>query len=349
METAVIQSMATAVPGPGYSIQDMQRAAQQWLAGHPESCALYERLLGTAQISRRHYVLPIDELLALRSVEERSLVFKREGLKLAEQVVSDCLLRAKVRPQDIQQSIFTSCSVPVIPALDAGVISKLNFSPSIRRIPLYQHGCIGGAVGLSLACESAALGQSTLLTSVELCSLVYQGGDLSRGNLVGSALFADGAAAVVVGPGHKGLVHLGSVPFLLPDSTHLMGYDLENDGAHLRLDRELPGELLRAAPSLLRDFLGAHNLNPEDVNWWLFHPGGVKIIQALEQEFKLKSEQSRFSWEVLDQFGNMSSASILFVLKNFLDSGCYSDRDKVLMLGVGPGLSLEFLLFEYRA
>jgi alkylresorcinol/alkylpyrone synthase len=146
---------------------------------------------------------------------------------------------------------------------------------------------------------------------------------------------------------NKGLAVVGHQSFLVPNSRHLMGYDIFDDGFHLRLDRELPKALASEAPEQVRRFLAQFGMTHEDINFWLFHPGGAKILDFLEETFALKSEQARWSRDVLREVGNLSSATILFVLKAFLDSKVAARGDKVLMVGVGPSLTIELILFEW--
>jgi alkylresorcinol/alkylpyrone synthase len=186
----------------------------------------------------------------------------------------------------------------------------------------------------------------TFLASVELCSLVYQGADLQAGNIVGSAIFGDGAACVVISPDRGSLRIVDSQSFLIPNTSDLMGYDIFDDGTHLRLDREIPQALLSAAPRAIDEFLDNVGLSSSDVRWWLFHPGGAKILSSLEETLSVSRAQTRWSWESLRDHGNMSSASILFALKGFLDDKEFSSGDRMVMLGVGPGLTLQLNLFE---
>jgi alkylresorcinol/alkylpyrone synthase len=169
---------------------------------------------------------------------------------------------------------------------------------------------------------------------------------MQAGNIVGSAIFGDGAACVMVSNDEGPLRILHSQSFLIPNSHELMGYDILDDGTHLRLDKEIPQALVRAAPTAILNALTQAGLSIEDVGWWLFHPGGAKILAFLEQEFHIDREQSRWSWESLRSCGNMSSASILFALEAFLSDRPYARGDKVLMLGIGPGLTLQVNLFE---
>jgi alkylresorcinol/alkylpyrone synthase len=222
-------------------------------------------------------------------------------------------------------------------------VSELGSDAEIDRVPLYQHGCAGGAAGLALASRLAP----AYVASVELCSLVFQSEDLRGGNVVGSALFGDGAACAAITDADNGLVFRDTRSWVLPESTHLMGYELLNDGAHLTLDRELPSVLADFAPDAIRAFVARSGLSTRDIQWWLFHPGGTKILNILEQCFELRRTQTHWSWDVLARYGNMSSATILFVLAEFMKDAPCADGDFVLVAGIGPGLVLQLLLLQW--
>lgn len=343
---AYIQSVSTHTPPYRYSTQKITEMAGSWLKDTPQEQALFERLAGSTKIEHRSFALPIEDLLALRGQAERAKIFKEMGASLLQQVIKKGLDTARVLGQSVGALLTTSCSVPTIPAIDASVMGDIGLSPSVLRLPIFQYGCAGGAIGLALANHLTPSVGTAVLASVELCSLVYQGDDHQAGNIVGSAIFGDGAACVIISqkPGPLRILHSRS--FLIPDTYDLMGYDILDDGTHLRLDREIPQALLRAAPRAINDTLSEASLSRSDISWWLFHPGGAKILASLEDELDVSREQSRWSWESLRDHGNMSSASILFALEGFLRERVYAPGDKVLMLGVGPGLTLQVNLFE---
>lgn len=201
-------------------------------------------------------------------------------------------------------------------------------------------------MGLSLANKFARHGQIAMLTSVELCSLVFQPTDVSPGHLVGAALFGDGAASALITPHDTGLRIVDTLSYLIPDTRHLMGYDILDTGMHLRLDKELPKNLALTVPDLVHGFLASHSLRAADINWWLFHPGGVKILGYLEQAFSLEARQCPWSRQVLREVGNLSSATILFVIKEFMDSQVAAPGDYALAVGIGPGLTIELILLQ---
>lgn len=343
-----IRSVGTVVPEHRYGNEGILEAAKIWLNDRPTELALFERFVGSSQSEQRFFSCPVGDVLSFNGMRHRAEIFESAGLGLGAGAIEKACTTGSVEPSNFDTFIFTSCSCPVIPSIDASLINKLGLRKNITRLPIYQHGCAGGVIGLSLANKFAKAGSDVLLTSVELCSLGFQSKDMTPGNLVGSAIFGDGAASVVVTPEEKGLVFLDTESILTDGSRHMMGYDIWDDGAHLRLDKELPGFLAEHIPKLVPPFLERNGLAKEDIAWWLFHPGGAKILQCLESAFSLRPEQAPWARNVLRTYGNLSSASILFVTADFLQSGVYRDRDLVMMVGVGPGLTVELILFEVR-
>lgn len=341
-----VHSVVTATLPYRYSTREITERAGSWLKDSPQERALFERLANSTKIEYRNFALPIDNLLALSGPAERAQIFKETGGALLCDVITKALIASHVAARNVGALLTTSCSVPTIPAIDAQVINDLGLPETILRLPVYQYGCAGGAIGISLGRHLCATSGVTLLASVELCSLVYQGGDLQAGNIVGSAIFGDGAACVVISPEEGPLRIVNSQSYLIPNSYGLMGYDIFDDGAHLRLDREIPQALLSAAPKAIDAFLEQSQLSRSDISWWLFHPGGAKILSSLEDTLTVTRGQSRWAWDSLRDHGNMSSASILFALQSFMNDREYKPHDKVLMLGVGPGLTLQMNLFE---
>lgn len=341
-----LTKIATALPEFSYSSREILDSSRKWLSKNPGDFELFERFVSSSKIGRRHFALPLDRILTLIDPAQRAEIFMHEGVKLGVEAVNKCLKESKKNAADIKTVVFSSCSVPVIPSIDARIIQEVGIPLTVKRVPMYQHGCAGGAVALGLSQALVESFGSTMLISVELCSLVYQGGDFNPGNLVGSALFADGAAATLIEPGNGEISIEANSSALLPCSHDLMGYDISSDGSHLRLKKELPSELGRAAPVLIKDFLEKNDLKPNNISSWLFHPGGVKILKLLEEEFSLQPSQTHWAWDVLENCGNMSSASILFVVDKYMRDREYKSGDRALVVGIGPGLTLELILLK---
>lgn len=340
-----VGKVATALPQFCCSTDQIIQVARTWLLNAGQDPQLFERLTKNSGIQNRYFALPVSDLVKLNGAEERAEIFQTEGSKLLESAISQALAEASLSAKDVATLIFVSCSVPTIPSLDAHVLPGLGFSAAVNRIPVYQHGCLGGAFGLSLASRLVAEGP-VVVASVELCSLIYHASDLRSDNVVGAALFGDGAAAVVLSEEPKGLSIRASRSHLISNSTQLMGYDVKDAGAHLRLDREIPNCIAAELPSAVENFLADQGLSSKEIGWWLVHPGGAKILRTVESFFELKPEQMQWSWEVLKQFGNMSSASLLFALKLFQVSEVSKTGQKALMVGIGPGLTIQMILFD---
>lgn len=345
---AVIRGVTTRLPEHAYSKEDICAVGAQWLKDSPHELELFRRFVQSSQITQRHFAVPLKTILAMGGPHERAAHFQEQAKPLLSKTIADLLAESGAVPDSIDHLIVTSCSAPIIPAIDVAVIDALALRRSISRIPIYQHGCAGGVIGLAMAQRLLKSTERAVVAAAELCSLVYQSRDLTGGNLVGSAIFGDGAAAVLLEGSGAGLTITAARSHLVPHSAHLMGYNSEDDGPHLRLDRALPQALARHAPPFIIQFLGDNGVAPSDVGWWLFHPGGVKVLAALEEAFQIERGQSRWAWEVLERYGNMSSASILFVLEAFLASNVIEQGQKACIVGVGPGLTIEAILLEQR-
>jgi len=265
---------------------------------------------------------------------------------MLSQVITTSLSENNLPPESVDAIVFTSCSVPLIPSIDAAAAARVGLRPDISRVPIYQHGCAGGVVGLNLGNKFAQLGMTTLVCSVELCSLVFHPKCTDGPNLVGASIFADGAACAVIKPESNAIKIINSHSELLPDSRHLMGYDLSDQGFHLRLDRQLPKELLDHVPAIADKFLKQNGISFDQVKHWLFHPGGIKILNLLESRLEIPPAQAIWARDVLSKNGNMSSATIFFVIDEFIRSHQAKPGDNALIVGIGPGLTVELVLLQ---
>lgn len=342
-----IFSIGTALPDYPYSIEDLENVGLQWLGDNPDQLALFRRFVTSSKVSNRHFIMPPQEILALRGMEHRTELFERCAAPLGAQALGSALQKKGISAGDLDTLVFTSCTCPSIPSVDALIVDRLELDRTILRVPIYQHGCAGGVAGLRIASELSKVRGLVSLTSVELCSLVFQKENPTGAQLVGAAIFADGAASVLLSSEDTGLVIRSAQSFLMPDTRHLMGYDILDDGAHLRLDRNLPQALIEIAPGQIKSFLAGQGVSLEQVDHWLFHPGGSKILDFLESCLCREPNQARWSREVFDSIGNLSSATVLFVLDHFLQSNVCKVGDKIVMVGIGPGLTLELILFEW--
>ncbi len=238
------------------------------------------------------------------------------------------------------------------PSLDARLVNRLGMKPSVKRTPIFGLGCVAGAAGSARAADAlrAYPGEVAVLLSVELCSLTLQREDLSVANIVASGLFGDGAAAVVLTGGARE----GSGPriaatrsVLYPDSERIMGWDVVDTGFKLVLSAQAPEVIRRHLGADVDAFLAEHRITRRDVRHWIAHTGGPKIIQAMETSLALPEGALARSWRSLREVGNLSSASVLFVLGDLLETGEARPGDLGLMAAMGPGFCAELVLLRW--
>ena len=341
-----LSSVSTILPQHNVDTEDLKQVSASWLAGDNSAQQKFLRISDHSGVDTRKFALPYDQILALNGMQYRAQQFEECGTRMLTDALERTLTEHDQNPDEIGALVFTSCSVPIIPSIDAAVILSSSLPNNISRVPIYQHGCAGGVVGLALGAKLSTLGKPVIVSSVELCSLVFQPKNHSGSHLVGAAIFADGAAATIVSPHAGKLSILGSESQLIPNSRHLMGYDIFDDGFHLRLDRALPSKLIEHAPNILNRFLHTHGKTPKNVDYWLFHPGGIKILNFLRDTFFLSHEQCCWSYDVLREHGNLSSATILYVLNAFIRDDALKAGQTALVMGIGPGLTIEMILIE---
>ena len=235
---ATILGAESLSPQYNNSIDEVARGASEWLIESPSSRAFFERMLVNSHTVQRRYIMPVNEIVSLGGDKSRGEIFEKVALQMGATVANRLLAAFPEEKASIDHLIFISCSCPILPTLDGPLIEQLQLSPRTRRIPIYQYGCAGGVAGLALAHQLCNNGGNVLLVSVELCSLVFRRNDLTPANLVGSAIFADGASAALITPSSpKGLRIVDTRTSVVPNTRHLLGYDVCDDGAHLRLHR----------------------------------------------------------------------------------------------------------------
>lgn len=345
-----IVTIETAIPPHRASQDEVVQAATEWLGEGTPEFGLFLRYLRSSRTHNRNFILPPLEIIRLHGAQERARIFELEAPKLAVEATRKALEATNTKPHEVDTLVFTSCTCPLIPAPDTYLIDQLGLRRDVKRVPSYQFGCAGGLIGLGLANQLGAAGGTALMVSSEICSLLFHSNNRSPAQLVGASIFADGAAAAVLSSSSEssGLEICAHQSFLIPESRHLMGYDIRDDGSHLLLDKELPMHLADWVPRLADEFLGRQGLSRKDVPWWLFHPGGTKILEYLTRTLDLRTEQALWAADILETVGNLSSATILFVINSFMQDKVAKAGDPVMIVGVGPGLTIEMLLAKQR-
>lgn len=343
-----IVSMATSVPPYRVSQAEAKRAARKIFAALPEIDRLI-RIYDRAGVEYRHLAFPISRYLDSRSFGERNRDYIRVAVELGEKAVRDALRQAEIEPRTVDLLVFTTTTGLATPSVDALLAHRLDMSPGVRRIPVFGLGCAGGAAALSIAANhlrSQPRGVAVVV-SVELCSLTLILKEVSKVNLVGTALFGDGAAAAVLtgaqGPG-GGAEVLASETHLFPGTSHFMGWGFSEQGLKLELSPEVPSFIVESFAQPVRTFLSRNRLTLENVDHYALHPGGQRVLAAYGKGLSLTHDDLAPSREVLRNNGNLSSAAVLFVLDEVWRKRNPRPGDRGLVAALGPGFAAEMLL-----
>ena len=317
-----------------------------------------------SQITKRHFSVPLDWFLTNHSLQERNDLYIKLATDFGIEAVQACLqseqfLQQPVAEKEIDAIFFMSTTGMATPSIEARIMNRLPFSPHTKRIPVWGLGCAGGAGGIARANEycTAFPKAKVLVIALELCSLTFQHDDFSKSNLVGAALFADGVACVlVVGDevNHRAMSKQLTSPrvrahqtTLLPDSERVMGWDIKDRGLYVIFSRDIPDVIRGWLKQNVEEFLSQQNLEGRPIPHFIAHPGGRKVLEAYQDALGLSEDDTAVAREVLRTHGNMSSPSILYVLKEFMQKAIPAN-DLGLMTSLGPGFSSELLLVEWQ-
>ena len=308
-------------------------------------------LYRNAQIHQRHSCVPLDWFLGEHGFAERNALFLEHATRLLTQAASDALAQAGLRPDEID-TIVTVCSSGIAtPALDTRVMANLAFRPDVQRLPVFGLGCAGGVLGLSRAAAMARAEPSSngLLLVVELCSLTFRKQDRSKSNIVATALFGDGAAAAVItcrrdAEGAETAPRMGPWgEHTWPASLDVMGWDVADDGLKVVFSRDIPSLVRDELRPVVDAFLARHAIELRQIDEFVCHPGGAKVVDALEDCFELQRGALRHARDTLRDHGNMSAVTVLFVLRASLDA---SPTGRRLLTTRGPGFTAGLMVLE---
>ncbi len=348
--TVEIAAVATAVPQHVVTQEDAKFRAQKV---YPQYARL-EALYTNTGIDTRYSVEPVPWHLTTHTWEERTSSYQRNALELLETVATQAVAEAGLSLRDIDTIVTNTITGLSIPSLEARLMNRLGFRPDVERLPIFGLGCGGGVAGLARATRMAEArpGSNVLFLTVDLCSLCLRVNDPSLAMFVSAALFGDGAAGVVLqsragdAPGTvtKGRARVcAQGEYFWSKTEHIMGWDIKNDGFGVVLSPELPTLMRERLGEALFPFLKREGLSLDDFDGFLLHPGGSKVLETAEESLGLTRDQIRYSWQTLKHFGNMSSATALFVLKAALADNA---RGRYLLAAFGPGFSAYFVVLE---
>ncbi len=347
----VIVAAAHAAPANDISQEFIKTAVAREFAGKIDDLEKILAIFDHSRIRRRQFIRPPDWYRQPHSWTERNQIFQQEGLELMVQAAQSCLDAAGCRPQDVDQIIFVSSTGFATPTLDAYLANRMDFSSGVNRLPIWGLGCAAGAVGISRAadfCLARPRGR-VLLVALELCSLAFMAGDLTKKNLVATSLFGDGAGAVLLAgteTAASGPRVRASFSHLFPDSYRIMGWDFLDDGMQLVLSPRLPAMVSHSLAPLVEKFLSNHGLRIGDLRYYFTHPGGARVVDAYREALRLGEKEMALTEEVLSEHGNISSVSVLAVLDKWFRKNVRPEPGFGLLSAFGPGFSAELVLLE---
>jgi len=307
-------------------------------------------IFDNTEIKYRNFCKPLNEYASLDGFQDQNTEYVRYALEYSVKAINRCIVTAKINKDEITDIIFISTTGLATPSLDALIINKLRLNPHINRIPVFGLGCAGGVSGVAKANALAKANPDAvvLVVAVEMCSLTFLKNDFSKSNFVASSLFSDGVAACLVkGENHKantGINVVASGSKLYYDSLDVMGWEFMDSGFKVIFSQDIPSIIRQHVEEDVISFLSKHNLKLSDIKNFVFHPGGRKVLTAYEEALSISKEDLKNTREVMNDYGNMSSATVLYVLDRFMKEGF--ENGYGLMMALGPGFSSEMVLLS---
>jgi alkylresorcinol/alkylpyrone synthase len=366
-----IVSVGSALPDHYYDQDTLLAAFREVWGEQFHNPARLEQIFANVLVGGRHLALPLEGYRALSSFTDSNTAFVRCATELGARALEDAATSAALALDDLAQLIFVSSTGIATPSVDARLVNRLGLRSDLRRTPIFGLGCMAGAGGLARLHDilRANPEQTGALLSVELCSLTLQRGDGSVANLISSGLFGDGAAcALVVGAEHPMAARSDAGPEIVAtrssfyrDTEGVMGWDITAEGFKVVLSADVPKMVLEHVRSDVEAFLGEHGLTLGEITSHVYHPGGPRVLEAFQQALGLPREALQLSYDSLVQRGNLSSASVLLILRDVLEGKgpCVSPNGEIrtkcrpapgeygLLLAMGPGFCTELVLLRW--
>lgn len=347
-----IASVASAMPRWYYSQQQIFEALCEHWKDKLDKPEVLERLHQRVAVDGRHLAYPIEEYASIKTWGDANNRWIKAGVELGQRAITEALQRAGRSKDEIGAMITVSVTGIAAPSLDAKLSNAMDLSLTMRRTPIFGLGCVAGAAGIGQAADyvRAYPDRIAVLLSVELCSLTWQRADLSVANMIASGLFADGSAAVVIAGDQvkaDGPEILGHRSSFYRNTEYLMGWDISEEGFQIVLSPDVPEAVQKNFPRDVDVFLAEHGMKRSDISSWIMHTGGPKVLDACAESIGVGREAFAASWECLRRAGNMSSASVLLVLEDFMQNRRPAAGSYSILAAVGPGFCSELVLLRW--
>lgn len=347
-----IAAVGSALPPHYYNQDELLAALRERWAGRYFNLERLERLHRNVLVGGRHLALPIEEYGGLTTWGRANDAWIRVAQEVGEAAVLDALKRAGLATSDVDALIFVTVTGVATPSIDARLMNRLGLPPRVKRMPIFGLGCVAGAAGIARAADYVRgyPDHVAVLLSVELCSLTLQPEDLSIPNLIASGLFGDGAAAVVVTGENRpaqGPRVLATRSVFYPDSERIMGWDISESGFRIVLSSDVPVVAREKLRPDVDAFLAEHGLRKEDISSWVCHPGGPKVLEAMQESLELPPGALDVTWRSLREVGNLSSTSVLLVLADTLENHRPAPGSYGMLVAMGPGFCSELVLLQW--
>lgn len=345
MTTIRIQGIGSAVPENVCDQAYVREVVHHLFQERVENLDRLLKVFDHLHIQKRHFARDPDWYRRDQGFGAANDVFIETAKKLSYDAALKAIADAGVAPETFAGIVVASTTGVMTPGLEAYLVQDLGFPMQVVRMPLFGLGCAGGVAGLARAAELSGSrgGAPVLFIAVEICSATFQRNDLSKSNLIGTSIFGDGAAALVLGSGSSGPEIVGSYHRLFPDTYDIMGWDFVDSGMKVRFSRDIPHFVKTNIPEVLEEACQSWGISPDDIVSYITHPGGAKVLEAFAEVIGRPPEVLAASHEILRRYGNMSSASILFVLEYARDNLPMASGYG-LMSALGPGFSSDQLL-----
>lgn len=346
-----IITVAKELPQYSRATNEILPLLDTWLEGQEERFAKkVKKIFEGAAVDRRYSIMEPAEVFTATSFEEKNDIYVREVIKLGEKTLQNALAKANWEPHSLDYIITVSCTGIMIPSLDAYLINSLKLRSDIVRLPVTEMGCAAGISGIIYAKNflRANPNKRAAVIAVEAPTATFQLDDYSMPNIVSAAIFGDGAACCLLSSYEedKGPEVLDEQMYHFYDAEHMMGFKLTNGGLKMILDIEVPATIASHFDAIIHPFLQKNNLDIKAIDHLIFHPGGKKIINTVEELFSGLGKNIESTKEVLRLYGNMSSATVLYVLEEIINKGV-KPGDKGVMLSFGPGFSAQTVLLQW--